>query len=396
MKIVEWQTYHWKIFLIALVTVFFVTFISIYSSVTRRIQPVFLTSPVIRSGIEETVLAAGTLQPLKLIDVGAQVSGQVKSLNVDLGDSVVKGQLLAEIDPILSQNALRQAKINTENLIAQRESAMANLRQLQITYERYQKLLLGNAISRQEVDTNTALLKARQADISALDAQIRAANIQIDTAKENLNYTRIIAPIGGTVIAILTQQGQTVIAQQEVPVLLKLADMSIMTVMTRVSEADIIHIHPGQIAYFNILGDTKHRYYGKLRAIEPSPSSFISSQRASESADNNEKPVFYNALFDVPNAKRLLRISMTAQVHIVITSEPNALTIPLAAVVSKDNDSAIVRILQNNKDELRTIKTGISDNVRIQVISGLDENDKVIIGEKFTVDSKSTNEKVLL
>ncbi|MGN7743752.1 macrolide transporter subunit MacA [Pseudomonas sp. 22526] len=342
--------------------------------------PQYLTAKVERGDIENAVLASGLLEGIKQVDVGAQVSGQLKSLKVKLGDKVKKGQWLAEIDPLVLQNTLRQAQVDEENLQAQRRATIAQLKETKSIYERYLGLQEDAAISKQEFETATANYEVQRANLLSLDAQIKNAHIQIDTAKVNLAYTRIVAPIDGDVVGIVTQEGQTVIANQLAPVLLKLADLDTMTVKAQVSEADVIHISPGQEVYFTILGEDR-RYYGKLRGTEPAPQNFLDTPPAG--TPKQTTAVFYNALFDVPNPDHRLRISMTAQVRIVLDTAKDVLTVPVAALGPRNNDGSFpVRVLDaKGQAQQRSVQTGINNNVKVQIKDGLAEGDRVVIGD---------------
>ncbi|RUQ45781.1 efflux RND transporter periplasmic adaptor subunit, partial [Corynebacterium pseudodiphtheriticum] len=250
----------------------------VYSVQSPAEPPEYLTAKVERGEIENSVLATGILQGVKQVDVGAQVSGKLKSLKVKLGDKVKKGEWLAEIDPLVLQNTLRQAQVNEENLEAQRKATAAQVAQTKSVWERYTQLQSDAAISRQDFETAESNYLVQSANLVALDAQLKNARIQIDTAKVNLGYTRIVAPIDGDVVGIVTQEGQTVIAEQLAPVLLKLADLDTMTIKAQVSEADVIHIRPGQEVYFTILGEADKRYYAKLRGTEPAPQNYLDTQ----------------------------------------------------------------------------------------------------------------------
>jgi macrolide-specific efflux system membrane fusion protein len=302
--------------------------------------PKYQTAPVERTDIENTVLATGLLEGVKQVDVGAQVSGQLKSLKVKVGDKVKKGQWLAEIDPLVLQNTLRQAQVDEENLQAQsarRRPAQADQSDLRALSEP-----AGRRFDLASGFRNRAIDEVQQANLLSLDAQIKSAHIQIDTAKVNLAYTRIVAPIDGDVVGIVTQEGQTVIANQLAPILLKLADLDTMTIKAQVSEADVIHIAPGQQVYFTILGEDK-RYYGKLRGTEPAPQNFLETPPA---GTKQNTAVFYNALFEVPNPDHRLRISMTAQVRIVLDTAQSVLTVPVAALGPRNADGSFpVRVL---------------------------------------------------
>ncbi|SDT21879.1 macrolide transporter subunit MacA [Pseudomonas granadensis] len=342
--------------------------------------PQYLTATVERGDIENAVLATGLLEGIKQVDVGAQVSGQLKSLKVKVGDKVKKGQWLAEIDPLVLQNTLRQAQVDEENLQAQKRATQAQLRQTKALFERYRNLQEDASISRQDFETAQSNYEVQQANLLSLDAQIKSAHIQIDTAKVNLAYTRIIAPIDGDVVGIVTQEGQTVIANQLAPILLKLADLDTMTVKAQVSEADVIHIAPGQEVYFTILGEDK-RYYGKLRGTEPAPQNFLETPPAGTPKQNTA--VFYNALFEVPNPDHRLRISMTAQVRVVLDTAKSVLMVPVAALGARNGDGSYpVRVLDaKGQAQPRTVQVGINNNVKVQINEGLVEGDRVVIGD---------------
>ena len=349
-------------------------------------HPQYLSAPVSRGDLENAVLATGALQAFRQVDVGAQVSGQLKSLKVKLGDKVTKGQWLAEIDPVISENALRQARAS-ESLRAQQQSTAAQLTQAELAFKRQQAMLPDDATSRESFEAARATLDVQRATLASLAAQIRSARIQIETAQANLGYTRIVAPIDGEVVAVVTQEGQTVIAQQQAPVILKLADLDTMTVKAQVSEADVIRVRAGQTAYFTILGEPDKRHYGKLRAIEPAPQNYAEAQSPlGGGTGGGTKPnsaVFYNALFEVPNPEHRLRISMTAQVNIVLGNARNALSIPAAALGEKRKDGTYtVRVLRaDGSTETRNVRIGINNNVRVEVLAGLKDGERVVIGE---------------
>ncbi|MDR3397752.1 MAG: macrolide transporter subunit MacA [Pandoraea sp.] len=346
--------------------------------------PQYISAKVERNDLENTVLATGTLQAFQQVDVGAQVSGQLKSLKVKLGDKVKKGQWLAQIDPVLAQNSLRQAEADEQNLQAQKRSTAAQLKQAELAFVRQQQMLPDNSTSRQDFESAQAALDTQRATLAALDAQLRKAGVAIESARANVGYTRIDAPIDGEVVAIVTQEGQTVIAQQQAPVILKLADLDTITVKAQVSEADVIRVAPGQTAYFTILGDPDKRYYGKLRAIEPAPQNFLDTQSTlGGGATRNNTAVFYNALFEVPNADHRLRISMTAQVNVLLGTAKQALSVPVAALGKKVGaDRYEVRVLgDDGKAVTRQVVTGLNNNVQVEVREGLKAGERVVIGE---------------
>jgi macrolide-specific efflux system membrane fusion protein len=329
--------------------------------------------------MEESVLANGTLEALKTVAVGAQVSGQLKKLHVALGDQVKKGQLLAEIDPVLQQNSLKDAEAMQENVQAQIRAKKALLQQYELAYRRQKELAAQGVTSQADLDNAQAQFDATRADLAALDSQMKKARISVDTARANLDYTRIVAPMDGVVISIVTEEGQTVVAAQAAPTILKLANLDTITVKAEISEADVTRVKPGQKVYFTILGEPDSRRFGTLRAIEPGPKS---SASASSAASNSSTAIYYNGLFEVPNPDGKLRVSMTAQVAIVLTEAKQVLSIPVSALQDKGKDGRqTVKVLVAGVPQVRIIKIGFSNNVNVQVIGGLREGEIVIIGE---------------
>jgi membrane fusion protein, macrolide-specific efflux system len=334
----------------------------------------YLTTKVVRGDIQSTVMTTGSLQANQQVDVGARVSGQLKSLKVHLGDHVESGQLLAEIDPVLSQNALLSAHANLESLAAQRRAVAASVLQSMLAYKRQNEMIAQDATSRQEVESAKAQLQMQRANLASFDAQISQAKTQVDTAVANLDYSKITAPMSGEVVAIVTQEGQTVVASQQAPVILKLANLDVMTVKALISEADVIHINQGQTSYFTILGDAAERHFGTVGTIEPAPQDF------SENGTKASGPVFYNALFDTPNTDHHLRIGMTAQVTVVLKEAKNVLIVSLSALGKQAADGRYPLRILNKDGRVTTVLAGIgiNDTVRAQVMDGLKEGDEII------------------
>ncbi|WP_293930884.1 macrolide transporter subunit MacA [Iodobacter sp.] len=335
-----------------------------------KAAPQYTTAKVAKADLENAVLATGTLQAFRKVDVGAQVSGQLQKLEVALGDRVKKGQLLATIDPELAQNEALNAEASLEGLLAQRQSTLLQLEQAKIELARQQTMLSREATSRQAVEDASLKQRTLQSDLVQRDADVKKAKLTLDSAKTRLGYTRILAPIDGEVAAITTLEGQTVIAAQQAPNLLTLADLDTITVKAQISEADVMKIHAGQVVYFTTLGQPDKRYYGKLRAIQPTP----------EKVNN---AIFYNALFEVPNPKHELRQDMTAQVAIVLDHLKSVLSIPTIAlgVRAKDGRYTVQVVGADGIAVNRQIKTGINNNVQVEVLDGLKEGDLVVTGD---------------
>ncbi len=330
--------------------------------------PAYQTMIVRKGSLEQSVLATGKLDALRKVDVGAQVSGQLKTLSVNIGDKVKKDQLLGVIDPEQAQNQIKEVEATLRELRAQRRQAQAQAKLSQVTLARQQALAKTLAVSRQDLDTAATDVDVKLAQLGTIDAQIQRNQASLDTAKTNLDFTRIVAPMAGEVTQITTLQGQTVIAAQQAPNILTLADLSTMLVKAQVSEADVIHLKPGQKAWFTVLGDPLTRYEGKLKDILPTP-------------EKVNEAIFYNARFEVPNPHGVLRLEMTAQVHIQLGGVKDVLTIPLSALGDPVGDNRYkVTVLRNGETREREITIGMRNDTLVQVATGLEEGDEVVTG----------------
>jgi macrolide-specific efflux system membrane fusion protein len=355
--------------------------------------PRLLTAPVSVADVEQTVLASGIIQPAKLVSVGAQASGRIVAMHVALGDPVNKGQLIAEIDPSTQRNALQNAEAVLAQDRAQRASRAAALRQADLVFKRAAATYAQRLTSRADYDAAEAAFDGAQADVVALDAQIRAAQIAVNLARVSLGYTNVIAPMAGTVVAIVAPEGQTVNAVQAAPTIVKLADLETMTVKAQISEADVPHVHAGQSLYFTILADPSHRYYAKLRAVEPAPESIAVDTATSPAATTNtttaSSAVYYNGLFDIPNPNHELQPSMTAQVNIVLGEARGALSIPTSALGETDAQGRrLVRVVDGKRNvESRWVRVGLNNSAIVQVLDGLRSGDTVVLGDSTTLDA---------
>ncbi|WP_338803173.1 macrolide transporter subunit MacA [Xenorhabdus griffiniae] len=336
----------------------------------------YQTSAVIKGDFQRNVLAVGKLDAVSKVDVGAQVSGQLKELYVKLGDKVKQGQLLALIDPQTAKNTVAEIQETAKSLEANLRGARAELKLAQLKVNRLRHLFKLHVISQQELDSSVTDMQSKAARIDDLVAQIKQNKAKLDTAKTNLQYTRITAPIEGIVTDIKTFQGQTVIAAQQAPTILTLANLDTMIVNAEVSEADVINLAPGQKVSFTILGAPGRQFHSVLKDTLPTPQT-----------ENNA--IFYYARFEVPNPEHILRLQMTAQVKIALQTLHNVLMIPISAleIASRQYTSSTqhvlstqyeVSVLHNGKAEKRKITIGAFDNANVQVLSGLKENERVI------------------
>ena len=346
------------------------------------------TVTVTRGNIENSVTALGTLQPRRYVDVGAQASGQIRKIHVEAGDQVKEGELLVEIDPATQQAKLDASRYAIENLQAQLQEQKAQHQLARQKYQRQQRLVAGNATREEDVQTAKAELSATQARVDMFQAQIRQARASLRSDEAELGYTRIYAPMSGTVVAVDARVGQTLNAQQQTPLILRIAKLSPMTVWAEVSEADIGHVKPGMTAYFTTLAGGARRWTSTVRQILPIPpkplneSSQGNGSPSSTSKTGSGRVVLYTVLLDVDNADNALMAEMTTQVFFVASQVKDALTVPVAALVGNPGtDKQVARVVaKNGAIQERELRLGISDRLRVQVLDGLNEGDHVLIG----------------
>ena len=363
-----------------------VLLIFIHSVFFTTAAPTYMTSKVKRGDIEVSVLANGTIKPHRLVAVGARATGRIISLKVKPGSVVKEGDLLAEIDPTTQTNDLKSkeaALANYRGKLAEQEAQLVLAKQ---NMTRQQTMISSHAVSKADFDDADAQVKIRAAQIDQLKAQIVQAEVDVETAKVNLGYTRVTAPSDGTVLATVVQEGQNVNAVQSAPTIVILGDLSVMTVRAEISEADVINVKPGQDLYFNVLGNRTRRYESRLEKIEPAPESirndisFNSSSTASSSSSTSQA-IYYNGTFNVPNDDGVLRTYMTAEVHIILGRAEKVLLIPSDALNDVSGKKAVVNVLdKNGKLEARNIETGLNNKVMVEVVSGLEEGETVVTG----------------
>ena len=349
--------------------------------------PQVVTAAVESGSIEDTVLATGTIGAAKLVSVGAQVTGEVKRLHVALGDTVKQGQLIAEIDALTQANNLRNAQAALQNSQAQLRARQAALKQAGLAAERLRALVAIDAGARADLEAAEASLDTSKAEIAAQQAQIAQAKVAEDTAKVNLGYTRVSAPMDGVVVAIVTEQGQTVNANQSAPTIIKLARLDTMTVKAQISEADVPRVKPGMPVYFSLLGEPDRRIEVKLRAVEPGPTTLATdgsgSSSTGSSTSSTASAIYYNGIFDVPNPDGKLRINMTAQTTIVLARAQDVLTVPSAALLGRGRGGQYkVRVLgADGKLVEKPVRIGLNNRVQAEVLEGLKAGELVVTSE---------------
>lgn len=350
-------------------------------------EPVsYMTVQASNKDIYKKVFATGTITGQTMVDVGAQVSGQILKLYVKTGDEVKQGDLLCEIDPKIQETALKTAKASVAIIDAQIASKKAELTKLTLENQRQRRLVKLDATSKQDAEVAQAAFDMAKASLEELKAQRQKAQLSVDDATTNLGYTKITAPMNGTVYATVVSEGQTVNANQTTPTILRLATLDTMKVETEISEADVVNVKPGMDCSFTILGLPYRTFEGKLDRIAPAPSSYESAtsttSSSSSSASTSSTAIYYNSDVIASNEDRTLRIDMTADVTINIADKKDVLALPLAALRSSHENSATVYVLDNNDlVKEKQVKTGLKDDQYIEIIDGITMDDRIVIGD---------------
>lgn len=333
------------------------------------------TTAVRRADISRTVMASGSIEAAQLVSVGARVSGQVQSLAVDLGDRVTAGQEIATIDSDDQKNAVLQAEAALKQIAAQIAAKEAGITEAELAVSRKQTLNTKSLTSTEELEAAQASLAVVRAELQSIEAQRDQAEVALASARTELDRTRILAPISGTVVAIVTDQGQTVNANTQSPTIVKIAELDRMVVKAQISEADVIAVAPGMPVSFTLAGAPDRRFEASLRAIEPAPSSI-----ATDDAVPADEAVYYNALLDVDNPDGVLRIGMTADVSILLDRAQGALVVPVSALTRDDEGrtSVLVWDAAASRSEPRPVKVGLRTSARAEILDGLAEGDLVL------------------
>ena len=346
------------------------------------------TVTVGRGTVESHVTAIGTLQPRRYVDVGAQVSGQVTRLHVQPGAEVKKGQLLVEIDPSVQQATVDGGRAALAGLRAQLADQQAQHQLAQLQHTRQQTLAKANATRLEDVQTAEATLASAAAKIDHLKAQIDQTQATLKADEARLGYTRIFAPMAGTVVSLEAREGQTLNATYQTPTILRIADLSAMTVWTEVSEADVRRVKPGMAVDFTTLGSHEdaapRRWAGQVRQVLPAPP-LAETKGGAATAPAATKAVAYTVLFDVDNSDDELMPQMTAQTRFITAQAQDVLAVPLSALaaVPGQANTYTARVLRaDGSVELRTVQVAVRSRHLAEVRQGLQAGEQLVTGER--------------
>lgn len=351
-----------------------------YTQTQPKHETSYITEPIKRGKITQTVSATGELSASQLVDVGAQASGQIKKMHVKIGDVVKKGDLIAEIDSTNQINALNTNRAKLDTYQAQMDAAKITLKTAQKKYDRYKILKNAGAVSKEEFETTEDALAAAKAKIRELQSTIKQTQMAINTSESDLGYTRITAPISGTVVSLVVEEGQTVNANQTTPTIVQIANLSTMLNKMQIAEGDATKIHAGQNISFTILSEPDNPFTGILDSIDPGLTT-MSQGSYKKSTDTTSSAVYYYARATIPNDNGKLAIGMTTQNTIEIASAENVLIVPTIAIKTH-HGKTFVRILGNENQPIeKEVTTGLKDSMNTEIQAGVHEGDKLIMSE---------------
>jgi len=276
---------------------------------------------VTRGDVTESVGATGTIQAVRTVMVGSQVSGQIKSLrNVDFNSIVQQGQVIAELDPSLFQTQVEQAKANLTRSETDRDRLRITLEDSRNKLARTQSLFDRKIATQQDLETAAVNVKSAEAQLKSSEASIVQSQASLNQSQVSLDHTIITAPITGIVISRNVDVGQTVAASMNAPTIFIIAgDLTQLQVIASVSESDVGRIRPNQVVRFRVDAFPGEEFFGSVSQVRLNP---IVSQNV----------VTYATVIDVPNPLLKLKLGMTAVVTIEIAKKTNVLRVPNAAL----------------------------------------------------------------
>ncbi|MGG7073143.1 efflux RND transporter periplasmic adaptor subunit [Campylobacter sp. 9BO] len=370
---------------ITLIFIFIVGGYFAYEKFYKREQKIeYITQKAVKGTLSKRVQATGEIFATELVDVGAQVGGQIKKLYVKLGDNVKKGDMIAEIDSQTQKNNVDNRRAQLEIYTAQLERAKVALDIAKIQFEREQKLYKNSATSRVEFENAKNSYTTANANIKELKAQIEQAKIALDTAQIDLGYTKITAPRDGTVVSIQVEEGQTVNANQTTPTIVNIADLSNVKLKMQIAEGDITKISVGTRVEYSILSEPNKKFNTTISSIDPALTTLSDGKYSNKSTSNissGSSAIYYYAQSIVQNSEGILRIGMTTENALFVDEVKDAIIVPSIAIKNEDKQK-FVEVLTNGKNvEKRAVTTGISDSLRTQILSGVSEGETIITSQ---------------
>ncbi|HYH06822.1 MAG TPA: efflux RND transporter periplasmic adaptor subunit [Thermoanaerobaculia bacterium] len=353
---------------VVLIVVVAIVAVLVHRNAVAKEAPAYRFATVERGDVAESVSATGTLSAVTTVAVGTQVSGQVADVLVDFNDTVKKGQLLARIDPKLQEQGVTDAQANLAK-------ARAQLLQAQRDNNRTSELMDAGLVARSEFETTDSSLDVARANVTS-------AQVALERARQNLEYTNIYAPIDGVVVERNVDRGQTVAASLSAPQLFLIAeDLTNMQILASVGEGDIASIKEGQKSEFTVQALTRQKFEGIVKQVR------LQSK-------TNENVVNYTVVVSVENPKKQLLPGMTARVEFLTDAAEGVLKVSNAALRFGERNT-LSTLDANGQIKTVKVRTGVSDGKFTEVRGAeVKEGMKVIAGtaqpQAATTDSAAS------
>ena len=357
----------------------------IYGLIDKKNDPGYRTIKLERGDIASTILATGTLNPVILVQVGSQISGNIKRLYADFNSVVKKNQVIAQIDPMLLKAEVEKARANYKAALANVEKAKVIVTDTRRTLNRYKALVKENLVSQSDVDTAQTNYDSAAAQIEVARAQVDQTRSTLDFSRTRLDYAIIRSPVDGIVLSRNVDVGQTVAASLQAPTLFTIAqDLTEMQVNTSVDEADIGRVEVGQEVTFTVDAYPSEVFKGRVSQIRNAPQVV-------------QNVVTYDVIIEVENLDLKLKPGMTANVSIVVAEKRNVLRIPNAALrfqpygeqkesrqpkgLERNTQNRVWALLPDGKLKSVLVKLGTNNIRYYELIEGdLNEGDNIVVG----------------
>lgn len=356
--------------------------------------------------IIETVAATGKIQPETEIKISSEVSGEIIALPIIEGQQVKKGDLLVKINPDLYQSGLQRSQAALQNVRAMHNQTQATLQEAELSYNRNKTLFDRGVISKAEWDRAVAAYETAKASNESAYFNIQSALATVNEARDNLARTTIYAPIDGTISKLGVELGERVVGTQQMAgtEILRVADLKSMEVEVDVNENDIVKVNIGDSATVEVDAYLRREFKGLVTSIANSAESALTADQVTNfKVKVRILPESYEDLvIDRPENYSPFRPGMTATVDIITNKKENILGVPISAVVIKTDTSSTKQttastdllvterfeclfVKSGDEARLRVVETGIQDNQFIEIVTGLEEGEEVIIGPYNTV-----------
>nr|WP_315015179.1 efflux RND transporter periplasmic adaptor subunit [uncultured Campylobacter sp.] len=363
----------------------------------------FIASKAVRGELVKSIESNGEIYATELIDVGAQVGGQIKKLYVKLGDVVKAGDMIAEIDSATQQNNVDTKKAQLGIYEAKLNSAKVALEISKTKFKREQELFAKNATSKEEFENAKNTLAANEASLKEIEAQVAQAKISLNTAQIDLGYTKITAPKDGVVVSVQVEEGQTVNSNQTTPTIVNIADLSKVLLKMEIAEGDITKIKVGSKVEYSILSEPNRKFHAQISSIDSGLTTLsngkykTTSSSGSTTSSSSSSAIYYYAKAVVDNPDGTLRIGMTTQNTVILDSAKDTVIVPSIAVKNEEGKS-VVYVLKRDKNGLETaerreVQTGLIDSLKTQILSGVEEGEDVVTKQNSAAEISEMLEK---